>query len=631
MSMFKLVFQNFKSSFKSYLSLILSLSFTTMILSNFINLVSSGILDQLGESQSQNIEIVIQTLSVVITCFMLFFVWYATNVFLTKRKKEIGIYVFMGLSNQKIGQLYMLETSLIGCVSLFLGVGFGILTSQLFTMILMKLSDIAIEIQFKFTLSSILITCVIFCVIYLIFVAKGYINIVRSSVLEMVSANKKNESIKQNSIVLWVKAILGVFFLLDGFYLATKDAGMEVIGNILVATILVIVGIYMLFGGLIPVVFQKLAQNKRFLYKKERNLWINSMIFRMKKNYRTYAMVCVLMLCAVTALGFGFAMKERTDEINHFENTYTYQIMAKEKGIRQEFTSLIEKQNQIEYSSEIEVAIVSNESTDNLYKNTPYALLSYSEIKKVAKETGLPFHYKEPDDKEFIKLSHLYLMSLADKHQKTRHTIDQTVYTSIAESNEPYLGYMQENMEFMIVNDQVYQKLKPLTQCMYFYNYKLVHPEHFEQSVEEIQSSVHCSGLVKINPNRDENAWIHILFSVSFFVFLVFIFASGSILFMKIYNDAFEEKERYVVLSNIGVDRKIQKKAIANELRVAYFIPLFVMTIASFFSLKALANLMQVPSLLLINLWSVFICYGFFLICYFSSKKIYEQNLNRNY
>lgn len=626
MSTVKLVFQNFKSSFKSYLSLIISLSFTTVILSNFINLVSSGVLNQLGESQSQNIEIVIQVLSVVITCFMLFFVWYATNVFLTKRKKEIGTYVFMGLSNQKIGKLYMLETSLIGLVSLAFGIGVGILTSQLFTMILMKLSDIAIQIEFKFTFHSILITCLIFIVIYLIFVMKGYINIVRSSVLEMVSANKQNEYVKQNKIILLIKAILGVILLAGGFYLATKEAGMEVMGNILVATVMVIVGIYLLFGGLIPFIFQALAKNKKFLYKKERNLWINSMIFRMKRNYRTYAMVCVLMLCSVTALGFGFAMKERSDQINHFENTYTYQIMGEEKGARQEFAALIEKQNQIAYSSEIEVAIVPNEYTDNLYENMPYALLSYSDVKKVAEETGLQFDYKEPNDHEFINLTHLYLMSFADK-QKITHTIDQTVYTSLDESNEPYLGYMQENMEFMIVNDSVYQELKPLTQCMYFYNYKLTDPDNFEKSVEDLRSNPHCKGLVKIDPARKENSWINILFSVSIFVFMVFVLASGSILFMKIYNDAFEEKERYQVLSKIGVDKKIINKAIANELKVAYIIPLLVMTISSFFSLKALANLMQVPSLLPINLFSVLIIYGFFTICYYFSKVIYQKNM----
>ena len=116
MSMLKLAFQNFKSSFKSYLSLIISLSFTILILSNFMNLVSSGILNQLGESQASNIEVFIQILSFVVSCFMVFFVWYSTNVFLTKRKKEIGTYVFMGLSNQKIGKLYMIETSLLSLI-----------------------------------------------------------------------------------------------------------------------------------------------------------------------------------------------------------------------------------------------------------------------------------------------------------------------------------------------------------------------------------------------------------------------------------------------------------------------------------------------------------------------------------
>lgn len=48
-------------------------------------------------------------------------------------KKEIGTYIFMGLSNSKTDKLYMIETSLIGLVSLFIGIAFGILTSQLFT------------------------------------------------------------------------------------------------------------------------------------------------------------------------------------------------------------------------------------------------------------------------------------------------------------------------------------------------------------------------------------------------------------------------------------------------------------------------------------------------------------------
>lgn len=534
----------------------------------------------------------------------------------------------MGLSNQKIGKLNMIETTLIGLVSLVIGIGFGILTSQLFTMVLMKLSDIAIQIEFNFTISSILITCLIFIVFYLIFVIKGYINIVRSSVLEMVSANKQNEYVKQNNVVLIIKSVLGIVLLGAGFYLATKEVGMEVMGNIFIATVMIIVGIYMLFGGFIPFVFQTLAKNKGFLYKKERNLWINNMIFRMKKNYRTYAIVCVLMLCSVTALGFRFAMKNRSDNINHFENTYTYQIMGDQKGHREEFTSLIQKENEIEYSSEIEVAVMPNEVTDNVYENMPYAILSYSQVKQITKDTGLKFDFVEPKDDEFIDLGRLYLMSFTNDNIVNTSEINKKVYTSIESSTVSYLGYFQEYMDYMIVNDKVFEEVSQLGQSMYLYNYKLTNPENFELSVADIQSNPHCAGLVKIDPDRKENSWINILFSVSFFVFMVFVLASGSILFMKIYNDAFEEKERYRVLLKIGIDKKVLNKAIANELKVAYIIPLLVMTVSSYFSIQAIANVMQSQSLLQVNILSVAIIYGFFIICYFFSKMMYRKNVN---
>lgn len=627
MSMLKLALQNFRSSFKSYLSLILSLSFTIVILCNFINLVSSGVLDQLGESNAQNIEIVIQVLSFVIACFMLFFVWYATNVFLTKRKKEIGIYVFMGLSNQKIGQLYMIETNLTGLVSLALGIGSGVLISQLFTMILMKMSEIAVQIHFHFTFASILITCVIFIGIYLVFVIKGYINIVRSSVLEMVSASRQNEYVLQNTGFLLLKAAMGVGLLAAGFYLATKEGGMEVMGNLLLATIMVVAGIYFLFGGFVPIIFQALAKNKRFLYEKERNLWINTVIFRMKKNYRTYAMVCVLMLCAVTALGTGFAMKNRSDNINHFENTYTYQIMSDGEGYRKEFAELIEDKNEIVYDSEVEISVIPDEITDNLYPFFPYAILPYSQVKQIAKDTGMEFPFEEPSKKEFIELEHLYLLSLRNDNVVETKEIHQEVYTSMGRTSVPYLGYFQEDMEYMIVNDETYREMQQYGQKMYLYNFKIKNPEAFELSVSDIQSSSHCLGLVKIDPNRNENVWINILFSVSFFVFMVFVFASGSILFMKIYNDALEEKERYHIMMKIGIGKKVLKRAIANELKAAYLIPLFVMTFASWFSLKALANLMNTPSLVSVNIVSLLIIYAFFMISYMVSKVVYQKNI----
>lgn len=288
---------------------------------------------------------------------------------------------------------------------------------------------------------------------------------------------------------------------------------------------------------------------------------------------------------------------------------------------------MIQKENSIDYSSEIEISVIPNEITDNKFESTPYAILSYLQVKQIAKDTGLEFNLSEPKDNEFINLGRLYLMSLTDDRILNTNMINGKIYKSISNTTVPYLGYFQENMEFMIVNDNVYKELSKYGQSMYLYNYKLTEPRNFELSVKDIQSNPHCTGLVKINPDRNENLWINILFSVSFFVFLVFVFASGSILFMKLYNDAFDEKERYLVLNKIGIDKKVLIKAMASELKVAYLIPLLVMTISSYFSIQTIANVMKSKSLLQVNVLSVLVIYVFFIVCYFITKKIYQKNI----
>ena len=627
MSMLKLAIQNARSGMRNYLSLIISLAFTILILCNFINLVDSGILDQLGESNARNIEVILQILSFVIGCFMFFFIWYATNVFLTKCKKEIGIYVFMGLSNQEIGKLYATDILFIGSAALINGLLFGILTSQLFTMILMRLSTISVEIYFDVSVRSLLMTVLIFVFIYGIFVIKGYLDIVHSSVLEMIAANRQNEAVKQNRWLLAGKALSGVILISTGCYFAIKDAGMEVVGNLLLAVVLVVTGIYFIFGGLIPLLFQSLAHNKKFLYKKERNLWINSIIFRMKKNYRTYAIVCILMLCAITALAFGIAMKNRYDNIVHFENTYTYQIMSDQAGYHREFHNLIEKQNEVSYQSEAEITMLHEQYISEKF-TVPIAIIAYTDVKNIAQTTGLPFNIKEPKDGEYVELNRLYLMSLTNESIGSTQEINGISYTSVDQTTAPYLGYMQEDMDYMIVNDSTYQQLKLLGTSVYMYNYKISDPSRFERSEADIRSSSHCLGLVKVDPERAEISWIKILFSVSVFMFMVFILASGSILFMKIYNDSFEEQARYHILSKLGIDDDVIKRSITYELLLTFVMPLLAMSCISYFSIKAIGELMQ-TTLPFVNVISLAVIYVCFFLFYLLSRFLYIGNVKK--
>lgn len=629
MSMLKLAVLNVRNDFKNYAALVVSLAFTIIIFLNFQNVVYSDTFAVLGEQNKSYIEILIQVISFVLGCFMFFFIWYSTNVFLTRRKKEIGIYVFMGLTNQKIGCLYMLEMMMIGFVTLIVGLILGLLTGQLFEMILLAISDIAIEIGFRISLEPILITCIVYLIIYMIFVLKGYFNIVRSSVLEMVSAGRQNEYVRQKQALLLIKSILGIAVLAAGYYMAVKESGEDVFGNVLAAVVLVVAGVYLLFGGMIPLVFQNLVNNKKFLYRRERALWMNSMVFRIKKNYRTYAVVSVLMLCSITALATGFAMKVRYENIVKFRNVYSFQFLSS-RDVSGEAAELIEKDNEIAYDSKTSILQLDESEFDTKFRYAHYAIVSYSEIKELAEAAEMEFTIREPEDDEIIGLNHLYLLSMITDRSDIEVTIHGKSYRQITETNDPYLGYLQEILSFYIVNDAEYQKLLPLGMQYQVYNCRIADIYNYEASLDELDTLVSntpedYTARVTTDPYSRDVQWVEVLYSICIFMFMVFVLASGSILFMKLYNDAYEEKERYGILQKTGFAGRTLRRFVAMEMLMSYALPFAVMAVSSYFSVHALEKMMF-TSLRMIHLLSLGIILILFIFCYWMSVYAYYKN-----
>lgn len=633
MSMMKLAFLNFKNSFKNYLSLVISLAFTVLVLFNFQNLIDSEAFAVLGTRNKEYVEIIVQMVSVVLGCFMFFFIWYSTNVFLARRKKEIGVYVFMGLSNERIGKMYFIETTLIGVSALAFGLAFGALSAGLFQMILLAISDLAVEIQFRPGIRPIVFTAAVYGVIYMIFVVKGYGNIVRSSVLSMILATKQNESVRQNGAVLFLKATVGVGILCKGYSLALEEShATDVMVNALAAVGLVIGGVYLLFGGLIPLLAQSLAKKKTYLYQKQRILWVNSVIFRMKKNYRTYAMVSVLMLCSVTALATSVAMKDRYHMIIRFENTYTFQLLSSRDDLDGIAQKAIEEESEIVVSARLPMLGLDPSLVNAEEYFTKCAVLSFSHLKNLAKKTGMELEYEELKEDEVIRISHPVLMSFITKRSDKSVDMGGKTYRQIDDMDTPYLGYLQESVNFYVVNDKEYQRLLPMGEENYIYNYRIGDPQSFaaardrlDRMIEEIGEAGR-TGRVAVDPKSNELDWIKVFYSICIFMFLVFIMAGGSIMFMKMYNDALEEKERYRILMRMGFDRQMLEKSIRAELGTFYGVTFVVMGISSFFSVGALGKMMH-RDLTVVNAISVASVLGILAAWYLLSVWAYERNV----
>ena len=96
-------------------------------------------------------------------------------------------------------------------------------------------------------------------------------------------------------------------------------------------------------------------------------------------------------------------------------------------------------------------------------------------------------------------------------------------------------------------------------------------------------------------------------------------------MFMKLYNDAFEEKERYRIMGKLGLDSRALKKSAAKELGAAYVLPFLVMSISSCFSIHVLAKMMF-TDLLEIYVVSVGVVLVIFFICYVMPISVYWKN-----
>lgn len=622
MRMLRLSFINFRNGFKSYLSLVLSLSFSILVLYNFQNIIYSETFAVLGQRNKQYIDMLIQTVSVVLLCFLFFFVWYATNVFLTRRKREIGIYIFMGMSNRKIGSLYMIEISFVGITALIAGIGFGMLFAGLFQMVMGAVSDTEIDVRFGVSCKPVMFTAVTFLIVYLFFALKGYCNIVRSSVLSMILAARQNEYVYRKSPVLAGKAVLGTFVLAAGYVLANKGTNQDMLGNALFAVVLVVAGVYLLFGGLIPLIFQVLAGRKSFLYSGQRCLWVNQTIFRMRKNYRTYAMVCIIGICSATALATGFAMRERYRNMILFDNQYTFQLLTNQPNLGERAAQLIQGETDIACQTSLVALSVDAE----------HLVVAYSDVKHAAQEGGLTAIVREPADNETFYLSHQMLLSLIMGNGQILVTLGDEIFQETEIIRQPYIGYMQKQMGcFYIVSDTAYDRLRQRSQTLYIHNFKIADDMAFERARAALDVLIsntdeNFTARVAVDPFDNDLEWVKVLHALCIFMFLVFIVAGGCIMFMKLYNDSFEEKERYLVLKKIGFSSRTLAASIAQELLSAYMLPFVVMTVSAFFSVNSLGRMMY-TNLFSIYLVSMLVVLAVFALCYILSVAVYRKNV----
>ena len=156
MMLFKLSLKNIKRSIKDYAIYFFTLVLGVAIFYVFNAIDSQTVMLDITSSTYEIIKLmtnILSGVSVFVSFILGFLIIYASRFLIKRRNKEFGIYLTLGMGKRKISSILLLETLFIGLISLFIGLGLGIILSQLMSMLVANMFD-ADMTRFTFIFSS---------------------------------------------------------------------------------------------------------------------------------------------------------------------------------------------------------------------------------------------------------------------------------------------------------------------------------------------------------------------------------------------------------------------------------------------------------------------------------------------
>ena len=229
----------------------------------------------------------------VIAIFAVIFLGYTNSFLMKRRRKELGLYNVLGMGKRNIARMLGMETVYTALIGIGGGILAGLLLQKLVTLLLCRIMAFhGTGFSFYVSREGILTTIALFTLILLGNLLVNLIRVGRQSPMELMrSASAGEREPKSN----WPMAILGILALGGGYAIAvfTNNAGMA-FALYFPAVILVIIGTYALFTAVSIVALKALRKNKRYYYQPRHFIGVSGMLYRMRRNAVGLANICIL-------------------------------------------------------------------------------------------------------------------------------------------------------------------------------------------------------------------------------------------------------------------------------------------------------------------------------------------------
>ncbi|MED0972149.1 ABC transporter permease [Bacillus paramycoides] len=652
MTFWQFAFKNVTRNSRAYFAYFLSSSFSIAVFFSFAVYLFHPKLQNF--SMISEISGLMIFSEVVIVLFSFFFLLYSIGSFLKVRKKQFGILTVLGISKKQLHRLVFTENMLIGILSIFFGMQFGLVFSQFFLLVTAKITHLP-GIYLYLPPNAFILTTIVFLSLFIAVSAFTPMLIRTKKAVHLLKTNNVKQKERKPSIFV---SLFGAICLLSGYILAANPkyffsispqvGVIYMVSSVFVIPTLVTIGTYFFFSQISFLLIYILKKRRKFYMKRINMLWISDLASRIRTNINMLFIVAMLSTVAFTMITFlyGFGKFTKLDVTRSSPFPFSY-FSYEANPFTNEHLTWLEQQLQKENFSYKKVKAdlyetpLKEDEGITAY-NDVYAM-KQSDYNKLAASLRMKQLFMS-DNETYVITGNAYftLFSEFEPSYNRKFITLSSTNTTLQVKGYEQVGAIPPNFSYqtLILPDVVVNNLPSTTKHVAAYNYKVQNWEKtykiaddFMQKIQKDRQEFQYEGPL-IRSYESAGSLYRITsgsaayFLIGTFLGVIFFIGAGSVLYFRMYTDLTNEQEKYVAISKIGVTDAEMKRSATIQLSILFFVPYIMASIHTMFATKMLQDVINLS--LFTEITAVLIIFGtvefiFFLLI----RSLYMQKLSQ--
>ena len=673
----KLSFRNAKRQARDYVIYFITVIISVALMFSFNSIAVSNDIKELS-TYMEYFSKAITGISIIIILVMAWLINYCMRFMLEKRSKEFGTYQILGIEKKSISNMFTLENLIIGAIAFIIGIIVGTFLYQIFTSIIMNLFSRAYKIDITFDLKAVGMTAIYFFGIFGLVLLNCRRKIKKTKVYDLLYADKKNENnIIRNSKGNIIIFILSILLLVGALIITHKEfSNASNMGgrNILIAIIMLIVGIYLFYISLSSFIVKRYLNNKSRKYKKD-----NMFLYRnltSKINTMSVSIGTIALMFTIIIIGGNVALLMNNMLSNEIEMGYPFEIMVSSAdGDFSKYKEYIEANAEVKDLYEYRIYNIKKTGISKAFDGTKFEGAGVEEIDTVISL------------KDYNKLREIL------GYEKVSMQDDEIIINCLKTVKAPLDNYIKENNNIKVVgNDVTIKEIRGENLAQVGFNgyyYLIIVPDSIIPKVEQEDSNLRnevgdsyyldfpynlvatteemtdekfydelCNfilteekqitgdlngeekeytmeislGNVQTKGERMSQArsFYAIISFLAFYIALVFVMATATLLAIQQLSDSEKYKYRYELLKKLGMDESQMNRTIFKQLFFYFVTPIILPIIISIPATLSVASIFTIAVTWEEILRNMLIVFGMLILVYGIYFIATDVQFNRN-